>query len=80
MKINLEQSFDQIRDYWSPKVIGRVNDQYVKIAKCKGELAWHNHRDEDELFFVVRGRLLMQLEGESIFGYSHFTTKMKSLI
>jgi len=66
MKINLEQSFDQINDYWSPKVISRVNDQYVKIAKVKGELAWHNHKDEDELFLVVRGRLLMQLEGEEI--------------
>ncbi len=66
MKINLEQSFDQVSDYWSPKVIGRVNDQYVKIAKVKGELAWHNHKEEDELFLVVRGRLLIQLEGEEI--------------
>ena len=66
MKINIEQSFDQIKDYWSPKVISRVNDQYVKIAKVKGELAWHNHKDEDELFLVVRGRLLIQLEGAEI--------------
>jgi hypothetical protein len=49
MKVNIEQSFDLVSDYWSPKVIGRVNDQYVKIAKVKGELAWHNHTDEDEL-------------------------------
>lgn len=66
MKINLEQSFGQVTDYWSPKVIGRVNDQYVKIAKVKGELTWHNHKDEDELFLVVRGRLLIQLEGQEI--------------
>ena len=66
MKINLEQSFGAITDYWSPKVISRVNDQYVKIAKVKGTLAWHNHTDEDELFLVVRGRLLIQLEGEEI--------------
>ena len=66
MKINIEQSFDQITDYWSPKVISRVNDQYVKIAKVKGELVWHNHKDEDELFLIVRGRLRMQLEGEEI--------------
>jgi len=66
MKTNIEQSFDKISDYWSPKVIGRVNDQYVKIAKVKGELAWHNHKDEDELFLVVRGRLLIQLEDEEI--------------
>jgi len=66
MKTNIEQSFDKISEYWSPKVIGRVNDQYVKIAKVKGELAWHNHKDEDELFLVVRGRLVIQLEGEEI--------------
>lgn len=66
MKINLEQSFDQVTDYGSPKVIGRVNDQYVKIAKVKGELAWHNHQDEDELFLIVRGRLVIQFEGEDV--------------
>src|ERR1044072_3439830 len=66
MKINIEQSFDAITDYWSPKVISQVNDQYVKIAKVKGTLAWHNHQDEDELCLVVRGRVLMQLEGDQI--------------
>ena len=66
MKINLEKSFEQLTDYWSPKVIGRVNDQYVKIAKVKGEFTLHNHEDEDELFVVVRGRLVIQLEGEEI--------------
>ena len=66
MKINIEQSFDQIGEYWSPKVIGRVNDQYVKVAKIKGEFVWHNHTDEDELFLIVRGRLRMQLEGEEL--------------
>lgn len=66
MKVNIEQSFDQISEYWSPKVISRVNDQYVKIAKVKGEFVWHNHADEDELFLVVRGRLRMQLEGEEV--------------
>lgn len=66
MKINIEQSFDEISEYWSPKVIGRVNDQYVKIAKVKGEFVRHNHTDEDELFLVVRGRLRMQLEGDEV--------------
>ena len=66
MKMNIEQSFEQISDYWSPKVIGRVNDQYIKIAKVKGELTWHNHKDEDELFLVVRGRLVIQLEDQEI--------------
>ena len=66
MKVNIEQSFDQINEHWSPKVVGRVNDQYVKVAKIKGEFVWHNHTDEDELFLIVRGRLRMQLEGEEV--------------
>ena len=66
MKMNIEQSFDAVSEYWSPKVISRVNDQYVKIAKVKGEFVWHNHKDEDELFLIVRGRLRMQLEGDEV--------------
>ena len=62
--VNPAQMFDSITDYWSPKVIGRVNDQYIKIAKLKGELAWHKHDNEDELFQVVKGRLVIQLEGD----------------
>jgi quercetin dioxygenase-like cupin family protein len=59
---NLEQQFEQVTEYWSPRVVGRVNDQYVKVAKARGELAWHRHDDEDELFLVVRGRLVLQFE------------------
>lgn len=60
--VNIERSFDAIRQHWTPKVVGRVNDQYVKIAKLHGELAWHKHEDEDELFWVVRGALKIELE------------------
>lgn len=63
LPINLAEALATVRDYWSPKVVGRVNDQYVKVAKLKGELAWHKHDDEDELFQVVTGRLVIQLEG-----------------
>lgn len=61
--INLERAFDQVTELWSPKVVGRVNDQYVKVAKVQGELTWHKHDDEDELFQVVKGRLVIQFEG-----------------
>lgn len=63
---NITQQFARITDYWSPKVIGRVNDQYVKIAKVKGELAWHAHDAEDELFLVVRGQLVLQFEEREV--------------
>ena len=61
--VNLLAALDSVTEHWSPKVIGRVNDQYVKVAKVRGQLAWHRHDDEDELFQVVRGRLRIQFEG-----------------
>lgn len=63
--INLVAAFDGVTEHWSPKVVGRVNDQYVKVAKVRGQLTWHKHDDEDELFQVVRGRLRIQFEGGS---------------
>jgi mannose-6-phosphate isomerase-like protein (cupin superfamily) len=53
-----------VTDHWSPRVVGQVNDQYVKVAKLLGELVWHAHDDEDELFLVVSGDLRIQLEGD----------------
>ena len=55
-------------EYHSPKVIGEVNDVYVKIAKIKGEeIPWHNHAEEDELFYILDGSLLFEVEGEEPF-------------
>lgn len=59
---SLLAAFERVTDYWSPKVVGRVNDQYVKVAKLKGEFVWHAHEAEDELFLVVRGRLRIEFE------------------
>lgn len=60
--VNLESRFDDVTELWSPKVIGQVNDQYVKIARLQGEFVWHAHEDEDELFLVIRGTMRIQLE------------------
>jgi mannose-6-phosphate isomerase-like protein (cupin superfamily) len=60
------QSLKQVRDYWSPAIIGLVNDHYVKVAKLKGQLAWHKHDHEDEMFIVVYGRLVIQMEGTEV--------------
>lgn len=69
----IESQFDGITEYWSPRVIGRVNDQYVKIAKLKGQFVWHTHDAEDELFLVIRGQLRIQLEdGEVEVGPGQF--------
>lgn len=62
--VNLRAALDELTDHWSPRVVGRVNDQYVKVAKLLGEFVWHAHDQEDELFQVVYGRLRIQLEGD----------------
>jgi quercetin dioxygenase-like cupin family protein len=53
----------RLADLWSPRVLARVNDQYVKVAKVKGSLTWHAHAGEDELFYVLSGHLTLELEG-----------------
>jgi mannose-6-phosphate isomerase-like protein (cupin superfamily) len=65
-KINLTEKFSLFKDYWSPKIVGELNDSYVKLAKFKGEFAWHKHDNEDELFLVVKGRLLIKLRDKDI--------------
>ncbi|AIO37253.1 cupin domain-containing protein [Burkholderia sp. AU19243] len=60
---DLESAFADVSDYWSPKIVAQVNDQYVKVAKVRGQLVWHDHAHEDELFFVVRGHLKIEYEG-----------------
>jgi len=60
----IRAELDQVTEYWTPRVVGRVNDQYVKVAKLLGELVWHAHDAEDEMFLVVYGSLRIQLEGD----------------
>ena len=64
-KVNLREKFSQFSDYWSPKIVGELNDSYVKTVKLKGEFVWHHHEAEDELFLVVDGRLRMQFRDVS---------------
>lgn len=63
---NFFKALAEVRDYWSPHVIAQVNDQYVKVAKLKGQIAWHKHDQEDEMFFVVYGSLVIELENERL--------------
>lgn len=70
---NLRRALESVTEYWSPRVIGRVNDQYIKVAKVKGTLAWHKHDQEDEMFLVVYGKLVLQFEdGEVMLGPGDF--------
>jgi len=66
--MNLKQKFEDVDEYFSPKIIGEVNDVFVKVAKIKGEkIPWHSHTNEDELFYIVEGSLLFEIKGKESF-------------
>lgn len=65
-KVNLAQKFGLFQEYWKPKIVGELNDSYVKLVKLKGEFVWHQHAAEDELFLVVKGRLLIRLRDRDL--------------
>ncbi len=59
--VNLAEKFSLFQERWRPKIVGELNDAYIKLVKLKGEFVWHHHEEEDELFLVVKGRLRIQL-------------------
>ncbi len=65
-KVNLADKFGLIKDYWSPRIAGELNDSYIKLVKLKGEFVWHHHDAEDELFLVVKGNLRIKLQDRDI--------------
>jgi mannose-6-phosphate isomerase-like protein (cupin superfamily) len=65
-KVNLAQKFSLFDEYWSPKIVGELNGQHVKLAKLKGEFVWHHHEAEDELFLVIKGRLMIKLREREV--------------
>ena len=64
--INLAQKLRSFQDFWSPKIVGELNDHYVKLVKLKGEFVWHHHHAEDELFLVVKGRLHLKFHDRDV--------------
>ena len=60
--INLMNKFSMFDEKWTPKIIGELNNQYVKLCKLEGEFVWHSHENEDELFMVFKGKLLMDFK------------------
>jgi mannose-6-phosphate isomerase-like protein (cupin superfamily) len=64
--VSLIGKLDLFQDHWSPKIVGEVNDSFVKLVKLKGEFVWHHHETEDELFLVVKGSLLIKLRDRDI--------------
>ena len=65
-KINLREKLNLFSEQWTPKIIGALNGQHVKLAKLEGEFVWHTHEEEDELFYVIKGQLIIELVDEKI--------------
>ncbi len=61
-KVNIKEKFGFINEFWSPHIVGDLNENYVKLAKIKGEFIWHQHENEDEMFLVVKGNFDMHIK------------------
>ena len=65
-KVNLLDKFELFKEHWSPKIIGELNGQQVKLAKFKGEFLFHKHDNEDELFMVIKGKFRMEYRDKTV--------------
>lgn len=65
-RISVREKLAKVNTHWSPKLIGELNDCNVMVVKCRGELPWHHHDDEDEMFLVVKGTFIVRLEDKEL--------------
>ena len=65
-KVIIAEKLKLFSEYWSPKIVGELNGQHVKLAKFQGEFVWHKHDKEDEMFLVIEGVLKMELRDKTI--------------
>jgi mannose-6-phosphate isomerase-like protein (cupin superfamily) len=64
--VDLSQKFELFSEQWSPKIVGELNDSYIKLARLQGEFVWHQHEQEDELFLVIKGSLVIRLRDRDL--------------
>jgi mannose-6-phosphate isomerase-like protein (cupin superfamily) len=65
-KVNINEKLNLFKDHWHPRIVGELNGQHVKLVKFQGEFVWHKHDDEDELFFVVKGKFKMEYRDKTL--------------
>jgi mannose-6-phosphate isomerase-like protein (cupin superfamily) len=65
MDVNIKEKLSKFNEYWSPKIIAEMNDDKIQVVKLKGEFVWHSHEKEEELFIVIKGKLLIHFRGET---------------
>lgn len=64
--VDIKNKLSLFKEYWSPKIVGELNDHKVQVAKLKGEFVWHHHDNEDELFLVIKGHLIIHFKDRNI--------------
>jgi len=64
--VNINEKFSLFNEHWSPKIIGQLNGQDVKLAKIEGEFVWHDHKNEDELFYIIKGTLKIEFRDKVV--------------
>ncbi len=67
MKKNINIEFEKMKELWSPTIIAEVNDSYVKLAKIDGDLVWHTHENEDELFLIIKGSMTIKYKDHEVY-------------
>lgn len=65
-KVNINEKLSQFNDHWNPRIAGELNGQHVKLVKFQGEFVWHKHEDEDEMFYVVKGKFNMEFRDKVV--------------
>lgn len=70
-KVNIDEKLSLFSEYWDPKIVGELNGQYIKLVKFKDEFVWHKHDNEDEMFFVLKGKFNMEYRDKTIAIYEN---------
>ena len=65
-KVNIDEKLSLFNEHWDPKIVGELNGQYVKLVKFKGEFVWHKHDNEDEMFYVLKGKFNMEYRDKTV--------------
>jgi len=65
-KVNISEKLSLIKDHWNPRIAAELNGQHVRLVKIQGEFVWHKHDNEDEMFYVLKGKLEMQFRDKTV--------------
>ena len=65
-KVNIQDKLGQFSDFWNPRIVAKLNNHQVKLAKLKGEFVWHKHDNEDEMFYVITGQLIIEFRDKKV--------------